>query len=524
MEKKDIRFEDMIARLCVNHYEERLPKRGKPQVNREWTILAGVVQAQRRPVSSVAKASQARSLGLKFDEKFEYEVVALGTGSKCLGLDKLSTNGDVIHDSHAEVIARRAFLRYLYDQLKKSILQEESIFINADARGEFQLKPHVTFHFFTSQTPCGDASIFPETTDDNHMQTSTDPVTVVDKVESFCQKDVSQVEPIDVGSTIESEKEIVVSVGSTLPVRISKGNQDKNIAEENLDINVRTDSCKRKREASPVCYEVQTKNAKLNLEDHAIDGSQDQKYKDHRTGAKCVPGNIQDPLNPSGYHTVGVLRLKPGRGNRSVSICCSDKIAKWNVLGCQGALLSHFLTEPIAFESIVIGKCSFSESATKRALLDRIHGVYSNLSYAVHHNISVFHSNVEFHHSKEYIKQHHIKSLGKIAPCGAAIIWSAVPNSPLDVSVKGVKQGVTSKDLKQCNARCDICKSKLFETFKEVVNLIPEDSLPCSLKNTELKTYWDYKQACGKYQESWRHLLQHFSTWIRTPVEYSQFS
>lgn len=77
----------------------------------------------------------------------------------------------------------------------------------------------------------------------------------------------------------------------------------------------------------------------------------------YRTGAKCVPGGEQDSLRPAAqYHTVGLLRTKPGRGERTESMSCSDKVAKWNVLGCQGALLSIFLKEPIYFSSLVVGK------------------------------------------------------------------------------------------------------------------------------------------------------------------------
>ena len=92
----------------------------------------------------------------------------------------------------------------------------------------------------------------------------------------------------------------------------------------------------------------------------------------HRTGAKCVPGGPADPLRPGiGYHSAGVLRVKPGRGEPTLSLSCSDKMASWGVLGFQGALLSHYLQEALYFSTVVVGKCPYSQEVMHRALVTR---------------------------------------------------------------------------------------------------------------------------------------------------------
>jgi len=57
------------------------------------------------------------------------------------------------------------------------------------------------------------------------------------------------------------------------------------------------------------------------------------------------------------YALLGVLRTKPGRADSPSTYCmsCSDKIARWNVLGIQGALGSRLL-EPLYLSAIVIGE------------------------------------------------------------------------------------------------------------------------------------------------------------------------
>lgn len=74
-------------------------------------------------------------------------------------------------------------------------------------------------------------------------------------------------------------------------------------------------------------------------------------------------------------HLTGILRTKPGRKDspKTFSLSCSDKMASWNILGIQGALLSNFFA-PIYIDVLAVG-VGFDRHSCTRALISRIESI-----------------------------------------------------------------------------------------------------------------------------------------------------
>ncbi|XP_028843765.1 tRNA-specific adenosine deaminase 1 isoform X2 [Denticeps clupeoides] len=469
---------DEIAQLCYDRFRD-LPKRGKPEIGREWTLLAAVVKITR---------------GQDMAEK---EVVSLGTGTKCIGRSAMSPSGDVLNDSHAEIVARRG---YLTEHLGRAVRGEKSsVFCPADDEGKWRVQPGVSFLFFTSHTPCGDASIVPE------ADAQSQPCLVV-----RAEKDTKEKSgPSENGLKRRSDRQ---PDGSDKRFKGEPGEGEK------------------KKEVLEGAEKVVGSHAHLSLEkdsqtgqrqDPATLGAADL----HRTGAKCVPGGTPDPLEPGlGYHSVGVLRVKPGRGEPTLSLSCSDKMARWTVLGFQGALLIHYLQSAVYFEAVITGKCPYSPDAMKRALCSRCcHVTGLPTGFAVRPP-ELFQSGLEFCHSLSQTQLSHHSSKGRVSPCGAAISWSAVPNQPVDVTATGYKHGVTKKALGTAQARSLISKVELFRSFQALLKATPVAQIPPSLRDAALQTYWDYKRAARDYQLAWLCVrTQAFPLWPQSPRELLHF-
>ncbi|XP_030016547.1 double-stranded RNA-specific editase B2-like isoform X2 [Sphaeramia orbicularis] len=92
------------------------------------------------------------------------QVVSLATGTKCLDAESVSDRGLTLSDCHAEVVSRRALVRFLYAQLELLLCkpadgEEQSIFVPNKSCSGFRLRDDILFHMYISSSPCGDARL-----------------------------------------------------------------------------------------------------------------------------------------------------------------------------------------------------------------------------------------------------------------------------------------------------------------------------------------------------------------------------
>lgn len=301
---------DNIAQSCIDLFI-KLPKSGKP-VEKEWTVLSCIVH---------------------YDVTTEnHQVVSLGTGSKCVGASKMSPVGSILNDSHAEVVARRGFLLYIYDNIDKAMENKQSIFTQEN--NEFKLKDNIEFIFYSSQMPCGDASIIPKNGEED-----------------------------DFGDLLQL-----------------------------------------KRQADSEKCDLSAKRIKSDIDIY-------------RTGAKCLPDADQDPKQPGNdYHLLGQVRTKPGRGDRTLSVSCSDKIARWLHLGIQGSLLDMLLSEPVFIKHFIFGsEVPFSVETLNRALLKRD----AQNGFEVRNVPEFYQSSIPFSF---------IRKENNVRPAPGSIVWMEINN------------------------------------------------------------------------------------------------
>ncbi|KZV71413.1 hypothetical protein PENSPDRAFT_577733 [Peniophora sp. CONT] len=331
------------------------------------------------------------------------KVISLGTGSKCLPTERLPACGDALHDSHAEVIARRGFIRWLLEEIRRDQQSIPSEWLSGSGESGYALRDDVHVYLYVSTVPCGDAST-------RMLAAQQDPTTAV-------LKDSSAWPDLAAGSA-------------------SRGRDN--------------------------------------------------------------------------YARLGVLRTKPGRADAPsvLSMSCSDKIARWNVLGIQGALVSGLATTPISIEAVIIGEVEHAlqgvvKADCERAFHERL-GSIAGLpeGYRVSRP-SVYFTNTQFVHSRSTLSGTRISS-------NDSICWVADSTTGPEVLINGIRRGISPKHRASGRFKPILSKASLFSLYSDILSLMGHASTPAP-------TYFEEKQKRERYNAAKAALLGPrgpFSGWL----------
>ncbi|CAL1539601.1 unnamed protein product [Lymnaea stagnalis] len=251
------------------------------------------------------------------------QVICVGTGTKCINGEYLSAEGKGVNDCHAEVICRRLLLRYLYDQLalhlSPATAADQSILVEMP-EGGYQLKEGIKFHLYISTAPCGDTRIFSPHEKSNSGKKVKEP------------SESATVAMDTAGDNSAAELE---GCSEKPPV---KKEQDNGAANSGIDLEGVADKHPNRRARGLLRTKIESGEGTIPVK---------------------VSGTIQT--------WDGVLQ-----GERLLTMSCSDKITKWNVVGLQGSLLSHFI-KPVYLSSIIVGSWYHSDHMVR--------GVYGRVSH-----------------------------------------------------------------------------------------------------------------------------------------------
>ncbi|BGP24191.1 hypothetical protein JCM10295v2_003099 [Rhodotorula toruloides] len=411
---------DAVVSAALSTYAA-LPLNGKPSRRSsgrpEWTVLAAVVLYRRG----------------------EARCVSLGTGLKALPHARLPVHGDVLHDSHAEVVARRGFKRWVYGQIERESELErdkgkeregggdrkEKRYFERTTQGSWALRGEWQVAMYISTLPCGDASTF------------------------F----LSLSAPSDSPNVLQEQSRLPYIVAETPPSSVNPTTPHQALVEA----------------------------ASLGL--HTSRSSPSTS-----TTGSFLPTPPAVHRGRVAYSALSILRTKPGRADSppTTSHSCSDKLALWVLLGMQGGLLSALGggLERVKLTLVVIGgiKAELREKVgeeVRRAIGGRLEhwARRMELSEEVFSVPEVAFTDREFEHSKEVVAAKAGCGLLEVLSCGESLSFVAdLPSSLQAVEVinNGIRQGASNK--RKLGEPLDAKRSPPFLTYSQAKHSSPPDS------------------------------------------------
>ncbi|XP_047377746.1 double-stranded RNA-specific editase B2 isoform X1 [Sciurus carolinensis] len=375
-------FADSVSQLVTQKFRELTV--GLTSVHARHKALAGIV---------MTKGLDTR----------QAQVIVLSSGTKCISGEHISDQGLVVNDCHAEIVARRAFLHFLYAQLELHLSKrredsERSIFVRLK-EGGYRLRENILFHLYVSTSPCGDARLN---------------------------------SPYEITTDLNSSKHIVRKFRGHLRTKIESGE-----------------------------------------------------------GTVPVRG-------PSAVQTWDGILL----GEQLVTMSCTDKIARWNVLGLQGALLCHFI-EPVYLHSIVVGSLHHTGHLA-RVMSHRMEDI-GPLPAAYQHNRPLL-SGVSQAEARQPGKSPHF-----------SVNW-VVGNADLEII-----NATTGK--RSCGGSSRLCKHVFSARWARLYGRL---STWTPSHGDTPSMYCEAKLGAHTYQSVKQQLFKAFQkaglgTWVRKPPEQDQF-